>query len=240
MLDVEGAAMIKDRNFLDSNFSIVAASIAIAVIGIMIAIIISLVVACPAEAQTTTTTTTSEVTTTTTTEVPETDNSQAPETIVKLAETSYMDIVQTTDNIQSTCLPSILSLSNKVSSSETEFVLTVIASAPLCEPIRATAAVYAMPSNGVAWPQTLVEATPFTIFEAGTTVITFHKSNTCVQFDVITGYAPQTISPLGPWHGPLLFPLDLATAEQHWGCPPEPVPVELAPSQSITNLEFTG
>jgi hypothetical protein len=185
-----------------------------------------------------TTTTTGEVTTTTTTTtVPETDNSQAPETIVKLAETSYMDIVQTTDNIQGTCLPSILSLSNKVSSSETEFVLTVIASAPLCEPVRATAAVYAMPANGVAWPQTLVEATPFTIFEAGTTVITFYKSNTCVQFDVITGYAPQTISPLGPWHGPLLFPFDLATAEQYWGCPPEPVPVELAPS---TNLEFTG
>ena len=189
----------------------------------------------------TTTSTTSEVTTTTTTtEVLETDNSQAPETIVKLAETSYMDIVQTTDTIQGTCLPSILSLSNKVSSSETEFVLTVIASAPLCEPIRATAAVYAMPSNGVAWPQTLVEATPFTIFEAGTTVITFHKSNTCVQFDVITGYAPQTISPLGPWHGPLLFPFDLSTSQQYWGCPVVPVPVEIAPSQSVTKLDFTG
>jgi hypothetical protein len=183
---------------------------------------------------TSTTSTTIAATTTTTTEV--------PETVVTVSESSNIKIVQTTDTIQGACLPSILSLTNKVSSSETEFILTVIASAPLCEPVRATAAVYAMPANGVAWPQTLVEATPFTIFEAGTTVITFYKANACVQFDVITGYAPQTISPLGPWHGPLLFPFDLATAEQYWGCPPEPepVPVELAPSQSITNLEFTG
>lgn len=186
----------------------------------------------------TTTTTTTPATTTT---VSSTTTTEAPNTVVKLAETSYMNIVQTTDNTQGTCLPSLLSLTNKVSSSETEFVLTVTASAPLCEPVRATAAVYAMPANGVAWPQTLVEATPFTIYEAGTTVVTFYKADTCVQFDVITGYAPQTISPLGPWHGPLLFPFDLATAQQHWGCPPvEPVPVELAPSQPIMNLEFTG
>lgn len=212
--------MIKNRNFLDSNFFIAIASIAIAVTGTVIAIIISLVVACPAEAETTTTTTTSVVeTTTSTTNSTSTTTTEVPETVVTISESSNIKIVQTTDTIQGTCLPSILSLSNKVSSSETEFVLTVIASAPLCEPVRATAAVYAMPANGVAWPQTLVEATPFTIFEAGTTVITFHKSNTCVQFDVITGYAPQTISPLGPWHGPLLFPFDLSTSQQYWGCP---------------------
>ena len=187
---------------------------------------------------TSTTSTTLPATTTTTS----TTTTEVPETVVELSRTSYLDITQTTDNIQGACLPSLLSLTNKVSSSETEFVLTVTASAPLCEPVRASAVVYAMPANGVAWPQTLLEATPFTIYEAGTTVITFHKADACVQFDVITGYAPQTISPLGPWHGPLLFPLDLATAEQYWGCPPvpEPVPVELAPSPSITNLEFTG
>lgn len=186
---------------------------------------------------TSTTSTTLPATTTTTS----TTTTEVPETVVELSRTSYLDITQITDNIQGACLPSLLSLTNKVSSSETEFVLTVTASAPLCEPVRASAVVYAMPANGVAWPQTLLEATPFTIYEAGTTVITFHKADACVQFDVITGYAPQTISPLGPWHGPLLFPLDLATAEQYWGCPPvEPVPVELAPSQSITNLEFTG
>lgn len=181
-------------------------------------------------------TTTSEITSTTSTT---TTTTEAPQTVVTISESSNIKIVQTTDNVQGVCLPSLLSLSNKVSSSETEFVLTVIASAPLCEPVRATAAVYSMPANGVAWPQTLLEAAPFTIFEAGTTVITFHKANACVQFDVITGYAPKTISPLGPWHGPLLFPFDLSTAQQYWGCPP----VELAPAQveiAPVDLTFTG
>lgn len=193
-----------------------------------------------AETEITTTTTTSVIeTTTSTTTSSSTTTTEAPPTVVTISESLNIQIVQTTDNVQGVCLPSLLSLSNKVSSSETEFVLTVIASAPLCEPIRATAAVYSMPANGVAWPQTLLEAAPFTIFEAGTTVITFHKANACVQFDVITGYAPEVISPLGPWHGPLLFPFDLSTAQQYWGCPP----VELAPAQveiAPVDLTFTG
>ena len=199
--------------------------------------ILSLFVVSSFSSAETETTTTSVIETTTSTS--STTTTEAPQTVVTISESSNIKIVQTTDNVQGVCLPSLLSLSNKVSSSETEFVLTVIASAPLCEPVRATAAVYAMPSNGVAWPQTLVEAAPFTIFEAGTTVITFHKANACVQFDVITGYAPKTISPLGPWHGPLLFPFDLSTAQQYWGCPP----VELAPAQveiAPVELAFTG
>ena len=199
--------------------------------------ILSLFVVSSFSSAETETTTTSVIETTTSTS--STTTTEAPQTVVTISESSNIKIVQTTDNVQGVCLPSLLSLSNKVSSSETEFVLTVIASAPLCEPVRATAAVYAMPSNGVAWPQTLVEAAPFTIFEAGTTVITFHKANACVQFDVITGYAPKTISPLGPWHGPLLFPFDLSTAQQYWGCPP----VELAPAQveiAPVELVFTG
>lgn len=193
-----------------------------------------------AETEITTTTTTSVIeTTTSTTTSSSTTTTEAPPTVVTISESLNIQIVQTTDNVQGVCLPSLLSLSNKVSSSETEFVLTVIASAPLCEPVRATAAVYSMPANGVAWPQTLLEAAPFTIFEAGTTVITFHKANACVQFDVITGYAPEVISPLGLWHGPLLFPFDLSTAQQYWGCPP----VELAPAQveiAPVGLTFTG
>jgi hypothetical protein len=138
------------------------------------------------------------------------------------ATPSKISVVETPDPEQGPCLPRLLALTNRVSSSANNFVLTVIASAPLCEPVEATAAIYSMPGNGVAWPQQLTETLPFTISQAGTTVITFSKDCLPVQFDVVTGATPQTISPTGPWHGPMLFPLDTSTAQQHWGfpCPP--------------------
>lgn len=183
--------------------------------------------------ETTTSTSTSTSTSTTTTTI-------APSIVLDISETSHISIVQTIDSQQGPCLPALLSLQQLVSSSDTSFTLTVLVPTPLCEPVRATAVVYSMPGNGTAWPQTLLEASPFILSEAGSTTITFHKDAQCLQFDVITGYAPQTISPLGPWHGPLLFPFDLSTSQQYWGCPVVPVPVEIAPSQSVTKLDFTG
>ncbi|KLR59766.1 hypothetical protein IMCC26207_1105 [Actinobacteria bacterium IMCC26207] len=139
-----------------------------------------------------------------------------------LATPSKISVVETPDPEQGPCLPFWLSLSVRVSSSANNFVLTVIASAPLCEPSEATAVIYSMPGNGVAWPQQLAEAQKFTISQAGTTVITFSKDCLPVQFDVVTGATPPTIRPTGPWPGPMLFPLDTATAQQYWGfpCPP--------------------
>ena len=138
------------------------------------------------------------------------------------ATPSKISVVETPNPEQGECLPRFASLTNRVSSSATNFVLTVIASAPLCEPVEATAVIYSMPGNGVAWPQQLAEALKFTISQAGTTVITFSKDCLPVQFDVVTGATPQTISPTGEWTGPLLFPLNTATSEQYWGspCPP--------------------
>ena len=135
---------------------------------------------------------------------------------------SKISVVETPDPEQGPCLPLWLSLSVRVSSSANNFVLTVIASAPLCEPVEATAVIYSMPGNGVAWPQQLAEAQKFNISQAGTTVITFSKDCLSVQFDVVTGATPPTIRPTGPWPGPMLFPLDTATAQQYWGfpCPP--------------------
>ena len=153
------------------------------------------------------------------------------------ATPSKISVVETPNPEQGECLPRFASLTNRVSSSATNFVLTVIASAPLCEPVEATAVIYSMPGNGVAWPQQLAEALKFTISQAGTTVITFSKDCLPVQFDVVTGATPQTISPTGEWTGPLLFPLNTATSEQYWGspCPPATTASTTSTSTSTTS-----
>lgn len=154
------------------------------------------------------------------------------------ATPSKISVVETPDPEQGPCLPFWLSLSVRVSSSANSFVLTVIASAPLCEPLEATAVIYSMPGNGVAWPQQLAEAQKFTISQAGTTVITFSKDCLPVQFDVVTGATPPTIRPTGPWPSPMLFPLDIATAEQYWGypCPP---PTTASTTSTTTSTSTT-
>lgn len=99
------------------------------------------------------------------------------------------------------------------------FRLTVTADAPLCEPITATAAIYAMPDDPAQqWPQTLVETEDVVIGPAGTYVFEFAKDCDPVQFDVINGPTPQVIDITNP-HGPLLFPLNVETALQHRGGP---------------------
>lgn len=116
------------------------------------------------------------------------------------------------------CVDPLFSLSNYVNSTADAFTLTVNVNAPLCSPLEAKAVIYAMPGNGVAWPQELVETVPFTLSEAGTVTVTFSKGCGATQFDVITGHAPQTIN-TGFDHGPLLFPAQLQTAQQFWGAP---------------------
>ena len=78
-----------------------------------------------------------------------------------------------------------------------------------------------MPDNGDAWPQTLVERVDFRLDVAGVTEVRFAKECSPVQFDVITGVSPQVISPTGEWHGPLLFPFDVATSLQYFGDGPD-------------------
>jgi hypothetical protein len=130
---------------------------------------------------------------------------------------SHITIEQIPSEAQGECLPALLSLSNTVEYDDSMFRLIVTASAPLCEPIEASAVIYAMPGNGVAWPQELKELKKFTIAEAGLYIITFDKDCGPAQFDVINGVTPQTINtPLD--HGPLLFPFDTGTAQQYWGC----------------------
>lgn len=116
------------------------------------------------------------------------------------------------------CLPGQLMLTRELRNTPEYYELIVHMNGRPCEPIHATAAIYGMPGNGVAWPQTLKETKDFTISKVGTTVIRFTKTCDPVQFDVVTGATPPVISPLGPWHGPLLFPFDMETSVQHWGC----------------------
>lgn len=127
-------------------------------------------------------------------------------------------ITQHDSAIQGMCLPSAFVLTRQIRNTSEYFELIVRASAPPCDPINASAVIYSMPGNGVAWPQRLVEKADFTISKAGTTTIRFAKTCDPVQFDVITGAAPDEISPEGEHHGPLLFPLDTETALQYWGC----------------------
>jgi hypothetical protein len=136
------------------------------------------------------------------------------------------------------CLDPLFALSNTVSNTEDAFVLRIAVSAPLCAPLEAAAVIYDMPGDGVAWPQTLGERLEFTLDEPGVLEVTFTKGCGASQFDVLTGDSPQTISPTGPWHGPLLFPLDTGTTLQHTGddCTdaggPSTVDVDFTPSDA--------
>lgn len=132
---------------------------------------------------------------------------------------SNITITQTTSSNQGWfCLPGALILQRSIHNTPEYFELVVKATSKPCSPIKATAAIYGMPGNGVAWPQQLIEKKDFTISKAGKTTIRFTKTCDPVQFDVLTGATPQVISPTGPWHGPLLFPFDMETSRQHWGC----------------------
>ena len=115
------------------------------------------------------------------------------------------------------CLPPFLALTHSVAETPTTFTLKIFASPSLCQPVSATAAIYAMPLDGSLWPQTLALKQDFIIPGPGVTTVTFHKGCLPAQFDVLTGATPPVISPTGPWHGPLLFPFALETSLQNPG-----------------------
>ncbi|UDY34436.1 hypothetical protein [Dermatobacter hominis] len=105
-------------------------------------------------------------------------------------------------------------------STDEVFELVITSATNPCSPIAAAAVAYAMPPGaspaGGQWPQTLSERKDFTITQASVTTVTFAKECAALQFDVITGESPQTISPTGPWHGPLLFVGDTNTSQQYF------------------------
>ncbi len=112
--------------------------------------------------------------------------------------------------------------------------------APLCSRLDAVAVIYSMPGNGVAWPQQFVESRGFSLQQPGVTEIVFTRGCSPVQFDVVTGATPATISPDGPWHGPLLFPFDLNTSQQWWGCGPTPTTTTSTTTTSSTTTTIAN
>lgn len=186
---------------------------------------------------------------TTSTSVPDdtTPDTTAPDDGTVVLEGENIRIVHTPDEEQGNCSPvPATALINYVGSTDEAFTLKIVAQDPLCSAIEATAAIYGMPGNGEAWPQTLVETLDFTIKDAGEYVVTFTKTCDPVQFDVITGDTPPVIAPLGEWHGPMLFPFDTNTSLQHWGCE-EPevenvttVPTVAGITQEPAALALTG
>ena len=111
-------------------------------------------------------------------------------------------------------------LTYTTNSTDEVFELVITSLTTPCSPIAAAAVAYAMPAGaspaGGQWPQTLAERKDFTISQASVTTVTFAKECAALQFDVITGESPQTISPTGPWHGPLLFVGDTNTSQQYF------------------------
>jgi LPXTG-motif cell wall-anchored protein len=183
-------------------------------------------------------------------EVPgdEVPGDEVPDDGTVVLEGENVRVVHTPSEVQGNCSPiPATALVNYVGSDEEAFTLTIVAEAPLCSPIEATAAIYGMPGKGEAWPQNLVETLDFTIAAAGEYVVTFTKTCDPVQFDVLTGDTPPVIAPLGEWHGPLLFPFDTNTSLQHWGCEEDAevenittVPTVAGVTQEPAALALTG
>lgn len=154
----------------------------------------------------------------------------------------FITVEQTPDEEQGPCngTPALV-LRNFIGGDDEAWRLTIIVDEPLCSPIDATAAVYAMAGFGEAWPQTLTETLDFTLQEAGRTVVSFSKDAQCSQYDVIVGDTPPVIAPLGEWHGPLLFPFDVNTSFQNWdGCPEVAAVTTLPPEPAPAVLALTG
>jgi LPXTG-motif cell wall-anchored protein len=229
---------------------------AVAVIGMGLALVSTTVSAQeeePTTTEETTTTVVSEEDEETTTTVEGEQPAAPEETTTTVDPESRIRIVITPSGNEDPCVDKALGLQRDVESTDEFFRLTVRVEKPLCEPIEAKAAVYQLPGGGEEWPQTLVEVEPFTIQEAGAYEVTFLKDEECVdlQFDVLTGETPETIAPLGQWHGPLLFPFDVATSEQWFGsadCPQPtvapatttPIAPAVAGTQQPAALALTG
>ncbi|CAN5433385.1 hypothetical protein BH10ACT3_BH10ACT3_15280 [soil metagenome] len=154
--------------------------------------------------------------------------------------TSDISVVQTPSGADGLCLPDFLSLQNTTSSTATTFTLNIFVTAPLCQRLNVIAAIYRMPGDGVAWPQTLVQTKGFSLKEPGVTTVTFTKGCEPAQFDVVTGATPPEIAPWGAWHGPLLFPTDTSTAEQFWGCGPPPTTTTTTSTTSTTSTTIAN
>ena len=131
-----------------------------------------------------------------------------------------IQVVQTPSGGGGICLPPALALRQSTRNDGNTFRLIIRVTAPCAHGSTSVAAIYKMPGNGVAWPQTLVQSVPFTLRAPGVTEVIFTKGCDPVQFDVITGATPPKISPQGPFHGPLLFPFDRSTSLQWCGLRP--------------------
>lgn len=66
-----------------------------------------------------------------------------------------IDIVATPAPGDGPCRSADAALRHQVLHDDATYTLRIDVTAPLCEPVDAVAAIYAMPGNGAAWPQRL-------------------------------------------------------------------------------------
>jgi hypothetical protein len=112
------------------------------------------------------------------------------------------------------CLPAALASSATLSDTGQSWTIRITATAPICGSL--SAAIYRMPNNMFyPWPQHLLEAQPVDI-TPGVTTISFAKTCTPTQFDLVTGPTPDDINPptgpmvnlvyMFPWSGIQYWP----------------------------------
>ncbi len=138
----------------------------------------------------------------------------APSTASADAGAPDITVTHTAGAGGSQCEPAALASSATLNDTGTAWVIRITANAPICGPV--SAAIYQMPNNMFyPWPQHLIEVESLNI-QPGVTTITFTKTCTPTQFDLVTGPTPEYINPstgpmvnllyMVPWSGIQYWP----------------------------------
>jgi hypothetical protein len=91
------------------------------------------------------------------------------------------------------CLPAAMASTATLSDTPQAWIIRITATAPICGPV--SAAVYQMPNNiFYPWPQHLLQVESVDV-TPGVTTITFTKTCTPTQFDLVAGATPEYINP---------------------------------------------
>jgi hypothetical protein len=148
-------------------------------------------------------------------------------------------VTHTAGSGSSQCLPAAMASSATLSDTGDSWTIRITATAPVCGPV--SAAIYQMPNNMFyPWPQHLLQTEAVNI-TPGVTTITFTKTCTPTQFDLVTGPVPQDIQPsTGPMVNLLyVFPW---SGIQYWpaaGCQGSATSSTVPTSTTTTTLATT-
>ena len=138
----------------------------------------------------------------------------APMAGAQASSSPDITVTQTPGAGSSQCLPAAMASSATLSATGQSWTIRITATAPICGSV--SAAIYQMPNNMFyPWPQHLIQVLPVDI-TPGVTTISFAKTCTPTQFDLVTGPTPDDINPstgpmvnllyMFPWSGIQYWP----------------------------------